>query len=84
MSAASSEIGLGDGDGDQDTAGTASPSDLACAAASNPINEINSTVDQVVGEPGYTPIPGAEDYGAPDVLRRGVLRPEECQQLFDL
>ncbi|GAA5962013.1 hypothetical protein JCM3765_007197 [Sporobolomyces pararoseus] len=80
MSAASSEIGLGD---DQDTAGTASPSDLACAAASNPINEINSTVDQVVGEPGYTPIPGAEDYGAPDVLRRGVLRPEECQQLFD-
>ncbi|GAA5912388.1 uncharacterized protein JCM6883_005652 [Sporobolomyces salmoneus] len=78
MSAASSEAG-----DDNDTAGTASPSDIACAAGANPINEINSTIDQVVGEPGYTPIPGAEDYGAPDVLRRGVLRQEECQQLFD-
>jgi hypothetical protein len=79
MSVATSENG-----DDNDTAGTASPSDALCAAAANPINEINSTIDSVVGEPGYTPIPGAEDYGAPDVLRRGVLRQEECQQLFDL
>ncbi|GAA5942052.1 Zn(II)2Cys6 transcription factor [Sporobolomyces koalae] len=77
MSAASSDAG------DEGTAGTASPSDVACAAAANPINEINFTVDSVVGQPGFTPIPGAEDYGAPDVLRRGVLRQEECQQLFD-
>ncbi|GJN88921.1 hypothetical protein Rhopal_001892-T1 [Rhodotorula paludigena] len=57
----------------------------AAAAAANPIHEINATIDSVQGP---KPLPRQSimelnDYGAPDVLRRGVLTPAECQQLFD-
>lgn len=58
----------------------------AAAATANPINEINATIDSLAGfktGPRQS-IMEMNDYGAPDVLRRGVLTPTECQQLFDL
>ncbi|GAA5940213.1 hypothetical protein JCM1841_004893 [Sporobolomyces salmonicolor] len=73
VSAASSDAG--DHDIDEGTS--------AVAASTNPINEINATIESICGHPGRNVVPGAEDYGAPDVLRRGVLAPQECQDLFD-
>ncbi|GAA5916912.1 hypothetical protein JCM5296_000615 [Sporobolomyces johnsonii] len=73
VSAASSDAG--DNDVDDGTS--------AVAASANPINEINATIESICGQTGRHVVPGAEDYGAPDVLRRGVLAPQECQDLFD-
>lgn len=57
----------------------------AILAKSNPFDEINQTIESVSGRPaqnmGQIEL---SDYGAPDVLRRGTLTPDECQQLFDL
>lgn len=58
----------------------------AAAATANPINEINATIDSLAGfktGPRQS-IMEMNDYGAPDVLRLGVLTPTECQQLLDL
>ncbi|KAM0752087.1 hypothetical protein T439DRAFT_324173 [Meredithblackwellia eburnea MCA 4105] len=50
-------------------------------ARANPIMMINETVVGVVGKP---PLIASElDYGSPDVLKRGVLTAEECQELFE-
>ncbi|GEM07663.1 C6 transcription factor [Rhodotorula toruloides] len=54
------------------------------AASANPLHEINATIDSIQGEPApRMSVMEMSDYGSPDVLRRGVLNPDECQQLFD-
>ncbi|GAA5905205.1 hypothetical protein JCM8208_000314 [Rhodotorula glutinis] len=78
-SAHSSDDGQdGDDDGDGSTG-------KAAAATANPIGEINATIDSLAGFKSgpRQSIMEMNDYGAPDVLRRGVLTPVECQQLFD-
>ncbi|GAA5834674.1 hypothetical protein JCM11251_003628 [Rhodosporidiobolus azoricus] len=61
----------------------------AAAAAANPMSEINAAAELAgLAGTGRGPAPrmtqmDLQDYGAPDVLRRSVLSPEECQQLFD-
>lgn len=52
----------------------------------NPIQEINQSLDQVVGPANANGrgVVSSDDYGAPDVLRRGILSADECQALFDL
>ncbi|BGP15673.1 hypothetical protein JCM10213_006156 [Rhodosporidiobolus nylandii] len=56
------------------------------AAAANPMNEVSAALESLgerrVGGAGMGNMLEA-DYGAPDALRRGVLTPDECQQLFD-
>lgn len=49
----------------------------------NAIMELNQSVDRVVGPvtPKRTAI--VEDYGAPDVIRRGILSPADVQELFE-
>jgi hypothetical protein len=54
------------------------------AAVENPIQEINASIDLIVGQTANRTDPGGDDYGAPDVIRRGVLTTEECQELFEL
>ncbi|KAK4334077.1 Zn(2)-C6 fungal-type domain-containing protein, partial [Rhodotorula toruloides] len=54
------------------------------AASANPLHEINATIDSIQGAPApRMSVMEMSDYGSPDVLRRGVLNPDECQQLFD-
>ncbi|GAA5904991.1 hypothetical protein JCM6882_002413 [Rhodosporidiobolus microsporus] len=77
-SAHSSQDGEMDDDDDDTSIGK------AAAAAANPLHEINAAA-ALVGRgpaPRFTQM-DLQDYGAPDVLRRSVLSPEECQQLFD-
>lgn len=65
----------------------------------NPIQCVNESIDLVVGSSGPLLGGGmgsgfvggdgrktltGEDYGAPDVIRRGLLSEMECQRLFDL
>ncbi|GAA6024073.1 hypothetical protein JCM10207_009299 [Rhodosporidiobolus poonsookiae] len=56
----------------------------AVREGANPLGEINATLESINGKAvPQTNFAELQDYGAPDVLRRGVLTPEECQQLFD-
>ena len=55
-----------------------------------PLQECTSTMERILGkaEVGrvgdeHSSSDYAADYGAPDALRRGILNPEECQELFD-
>ncbi|KAL8292507.1 hypothetical protein RQP46_001119 [Phenoliferia psychrophenolica] len=48
----------------------------------NPIHIINQTLHDVVGVAGKSPVTPL-DYGAPDVVKRGVLTTSECQELFE-
>lgn len=57
--------------------------DKSRASTYNPIHQINMSIDEIVGRAPRGP-PTGEDYGAPDVLKRGVLTAEECQELFEL
>jgi hypothetical protein len=50
----------------------------------NPIQEINHSIETVVGVNESANGTLGEDYGCPDVLKRGVLTAEECQELFEL
>ncbi|KPV75117.1 uncharacterized protein RHOBADRAFT_43607 [Rhodotorula graminis WP1] len=74
-----------DGGPDDDDGGDGSTAGKAAAATANPIGEINATVDSLAGFKSgpRQSIMEMNDYGAPDVLRRAVLTPVECQQLFD-
>lgn len=57
--------------------------DKARIATYNPLHQITMSIDAIVGQsPRGAPL--VDDYGAPDVLKRGVLTAEECQELFDL
>ncbi|KAK4055990.1 hypothetical protein OIO90_002985 [Microbotryomycetes sp. JL221] len=48
----------------------------------NPMSEIHRSMTAL--GTGTTPRGSAtDDYGAPDIVRRGILTPEECQELFD-
>ncbi|SDA07582.1 BZ3501_MvSof-1269-A2-R1_Chr6-2g08684 [Microbotryum saponariae] len=55
----------------------------------NPIHEINDSIDMIVGKvqaragDGGIADGGLDDYGAPDVVKRGTLTQHECQELFD-
>lgn len=53
------------------------------AATFNAMSQINMSIEAIKGRQPKGE-PPAEDYGAPDVIRRGVLTPEECQELFEL
>lgn len=53
------------------------------AAHFNAMSQINISIDAIKGSQPRG-MPSGEDYGAPDVVRRGVLTPEECQELFEL
>ncbi|GAA5968995.1 hypothetical protein JCM11641_000804 [Rhodosporidiobolus odoratus] len=57
----------------------------AAADTANPLYEINATLAALGNQGNTKPVNllDVQDYGAPDVLRRGVLTPDECQQLFD-
>lgn len=46
----------------------------------NPIHVINQTLSDVVGVVGNVPAGLPLDYGAPDVVKRGVLTPQEVRR----
>ncbi|GAA5855289.1 hypothetical protein JCM8547_009019 [Rhodosporidiobolus lusitaniae] len=71
------------GHDDEDAEETSSVGKAVLAIA-NPMAEINATIESISGRPApkMTQME-LSDYGSPDVLRRGVLTPDECQQLFD-
>lgn len=46
--------------------------------------QINASIDAIVGQAATRAEALEDDYGAPDVLRRGLLTTDECQELFEL
>ena len=49
----------------------------------NAIHELNMNVDRVVGPVTPKRSGAVEDYGAPDVIRRGILSAQDVQELFE-